>query len=219
LSVIDDGGRLEPHVGPLVSGGAYFGAIAAAFERHLGLRGDDFLYLGDHMLGDVHVCKRALRWRTGLILRELELELVEVDKTRDLQLELADLMRRKEDLEQEQCQLRLALQRHKHGYGPRPEVHSSEANKRLARIRAEIIALDERISPVAARAGRVHSERWGLLMRAGNDKSQLARQIERYADVYTSRVSNLLFVSPFAYLRSPRGSLPHDAVPSRSAEP
>ena len=34
--------------------------------------------------------------------------------------------------------------------------------------------------------------------------------IESYADVYTSRVSNLLFQTPFAYLRSPRGSLPHD---------
>ena len=49
-------------------------------------------------------------------------------------------------------------------------------------------------------------------MRAGNDKSQLARQIERYADVYTSRVANLLYATPFAYLRSVRGSLPHDPV-------
>ena len=48
------------------------------------------------------------------------------------------------------------------------------------------------------------------LMRAGNDKSRLARQIERYADVYTSRVSNFLYLTPFGYLRAPRGSLPHD---------
>ncbi|MEE8143506.1 MAG: 5'-nucleotidase domain-containing protein, partial [Planctomycetota bacterium] len=54
------------------------------------------------------------------------------------------------------------------------------------------------------------SSRWGLLMRAGNDKSHLARQIERHADIYTSRVSNFLFATPYAYLRSPSGSLPHD---------
>jgi hypothetical protein len=47
-------------------------------------------------------------------------------------------------------------------------------------------------------------------LRAGNDKSHLARQMERHADVYTSRVSNFLFATPFAYFRSPRGSLPHD---------
>jgi 5'-nucleotidase len=39
-------------------------------------------------------------------------------------------------------------------------------------------------------------------MRAGNDKSRLARQIERHADVYTSRVSNLLHLTPFGYLRA-----------------
>jgi hypothetical protein len=47
-------------------------------------------------------------------------------------------------------------------------------------------------------------------MRAGNDKSYLTRQVERYADIYMSRVSNFLFQTPHAYLRSPRGSLPHD---------
>jgi 5'-nucleotidase len=51
---------------------------------------------------------------------------------------------------------------------------------------------------------------WGPLMRAGNDKSLFARQVERYADIYTSRVSNFLAQTPFAYLRAARGSLPHD---------
>ena len=56
---------------------------------------------------------------------------------------------------------------------------------------------------------------WGLLMRAGNDKSKLAYQVERYADIYTSRVSNFGPATPFFYVRSPRGSLPHDpSVPS-----
>ena len=49
-------------------------------------------------------------------------------------------------------------------------------------------------------------------MRAGNDKSLFARQVERYADVYTSRVSNLRYETPYAYLRAARGSLPHDRV-------
>jgi hypothetical protein len=47
-------------------------------------------------------------------------------------------------------------------------------------------------------------------MRAGIDKSFLARQIERYADAYVSRVANLLFYTPFVYLRAPRVTLPHD---------
>ena len=41
--------------------------------------------------------------------------------------------------------------------------------------------------------------------------SQETKQmIERYADAYTSRVSNLLYVTPFGYLRASGGTLPHD---------
>ena len=47
-------------------------------------------------------------------------------------------------------------------------------------------------------------------MRAGSDTSLFARQVERYADIYTSRVTNLLAETPFAYLRATRTSLPHD---------
>jgi hypothetical protein len=80
----------------------------------------------------------------------------------------------------------------------------------MTELRARLVALDERIMPLAKRSGEILNPRWGPLMRAGNDKSHLARQVERYADIYTSRVSNLLAETPFAYLRAARGSLPHD---------
>ena len=52
--------------------------------------------------------------------------------------------------------------------------------------------------------------RMAALMRSGADKSLFARQVERYADVYTSRVSNLLYATPHGYLRAFRSPLPHD---------
>jgi hypothetical protein len=71
-------------------------------------------------------------------------------------------------------------------------------------------ALDERISPLAAAAGALFNERWGLLMRTGNDKSFLARQLENSADIYLARVSHLQVYTPYAFFRSPAGHLPHD---------
>ena len=70
-------------------------------------------------------------------------------------------------------------------------------------------------APLAEAAAKLGNPRWGLLMRAGNDKSHMARQVERYADIYLSRVADFAAHTPFAYLRSARGSLPHD--PSRIA--
>ena len=162
------------------------------------------------MFGDVHVSKNALRWRTGLILRELEAELAAVEETSAEQRKLAELMRDKEQLEYRQAHLRLAMQRKKAGYAETVDRSTDDIAAELSELRSATMALDARIGPLAAKAGEVHNPRWGLLMRAGNDKSQLARQIERYADVYTSRVANLLWATPFAYLRSVRGSLPHD---------
>ena len=49
------------------------------------------------------------------------------------------------------------------------------------------------LGPMLEEDGKEFSERWGYLSRAGlNDKSCLTRQIEKYADIYTSRVSNFL---------------------------
>jgi hypothetical protein len=73
-----------------------------------------------------------------------------------------------------------------------------------------IVALDDQIAPLARASGELGNPTWGPIMRAGNDKSLFARQVERYADVYTSRASNFLFETPFAFLRAPRGTLPHD---------
>ena len=85
-----------------------------------------------------------------------------------------------------------------------------QLSSRADLLRSELAALDERIAPLARSAGELFNLRWGPLLRAGNDKSHLAWQLERSADVYTSRVANFLAFTPFAYLRSSRGSLPHD---------
>ncbi|MCA9619331.1 MAG: HAD-IG family 5'-nucleotidase [Myxococcales bacterium] len=213
LRVVDEAGRLEPHHGPLEPHGCYFGGHASVLEAHFRVKEDELLYLGDHMFGDVHVTKNVLRWRTGLILRELEEELEAVEAGQREQAELSRLMADKERLEYQQAHLRLAVQRSKLGRPSEPDAPLEALTAGLHALRRELEALDQRIGPLAARASEAMNPRWGLLMRAGNDKSQLARQIERYADFYTSRVSNLRYATPFAYLRSVRGSLPHDPRP------
>lgn len=207
--VVDERGLLKPHFGSLKNGGVYFGGHARLVEQHLGLTGNELLYIGDHVYADVHVSSQILRWRTALILRELEVELAADDAFLAEGRELAKLMTDKEACEREQAQLRLSLLRDESVYAE-PLLPPSEAPRRLTALREELDQLDVRIAPLAKRASELGNARWGPLMRAGNDKSRLARQIERYADVYTSRVSNFLYLTPFGYLRAPRGSLPHD---------
>lgn len=80
----------------------------------------------------------------------------------------------------------------------------------MSALREKLVELDDRIAPLVLAESSASNSRWGYLMRTGKDKSHLTRQIERYADIYTSRVSNFLHATPFCYFRAPRGSLPHD---------
>ncbi len=225
FEVVDrDRGLLEPVLGGLEDGGIYLGGSAAQVEDRLGIPPEQILYVGDHLFSDVHVSKNTLRWRTALIVRELEEELAALMASEDQRAELRKLMSEKSVLERQHCALRLALLRKQHKYDdhiaahygaqiPRAAEAKGSAHKlreQLATLKEALVALDERISPLAKAAAEVSNPRWGLLMRAGNDKSLFARGVEKSADLYLSRVSNFLYLTPYAYLRAPAGSLPHD---------
>ena len=51
---------------------------------------------------------------------------------------------------------------------------------------------------------------WGLIFKAGNEHSVFASQVDLYADLYTSAVSNFLNYSPNQYFRAPRAVMPHE---------
>jgi len=211
--VDEDRALLRPHLGPMEPGGVYFGGSAYQVEESLGLSGEEILYVGDHLFGDVHASKAALRWRTALVIHELEAEIDALESFAEKEGELVSLMNVKENLEREQAELRLARQRNR--YAPDEAARSNRSlDRELEEVRTKLVELDDLVAPLAIAAGQLNNERWGLLMRSGVDKSLFARQVERYADVYTSRVSNLLYATPHGYLRAFRSPLPHDQVQS-----
>jgi hypothetical protein len=209
--VVSDDGLLRPCNDNLQEGHIYYGGSAEKVEKSLGLDGDQIAYVGDHMLSDVHVSKKLQQWRTVAILRELEDEILAVQSWQPQQQRLSELMAEKERLEHAFSQLRNLRQRQRSGHYPAvaddlaprlPEV--------LSHLREQLVEVDATIAPLVAESGALNNARWGLMMRTGNDKSLFARMVESHADVYTSRVANLLLATPYVFLRSLRGTLPHD---------
>lgn len=209
--VVDDA-TTRPVAGPLQKGVVYKGGNALAVQEHFGCDGGEILYVGDHVFADVHISSQLRHWRTALVLRELECEVKAEREFAAQQHELDLLMAEKQRLDAEHAALRLALQRREHHQAMPSEVTLPPAGiqERLKALRAATDALDQRILPLVRKSGHIGHPVWGPLMRAGGDKSRLARKVERHADVYTSRVSNFLHLTPFGYLRAHRGSLPHD---------
>ncbi|MDX9720395.1 MAG: HAD-IG family 5'-nucleotidase [Myxococcota bacterium] len=208
FEIVDDSGLMRP-VNQLEFNRRYHGANARQVESLLGLDGAEILYVGDHIYSDVHVSKAMRRWRTALVIREIEDEVAAEAEFAPYARQLAQIMEQKDHAERALNAERLALLRLKSGASS--EKRSVEAIKaELEEKRAELSRLDALAEPLARSSSHRHHAIWGPLMRSGHDKSHLARQIERHADIYTSRVSNLAEASPFAYLRSHGGTLPHD---------
>jgi len=204
--VVDFGrGLLAPHHGVIESGAVYHGGNARLVEDALGHEGSQFLYVGDHLFGDVYVTKDVLRWRTALIVRELEDEISASITTAAANTKLASLMAEKSQLERTHSLLRLQRRQLVVRNEPRQDT-----DREIEQTSAELATLDERIAPLARAASEQGNQVWGPLMRAGVDKSLFARQVEKHADVYTSRVSNFRAETPYAYLRAARVLLPHE---------
>jgi len=215
FEVVSDDGLLRPCVAGPTGPGAYLGGHAALVEQYLGLSGSEILYIGDHLYTDVRISKDVRRWRTGLIVRELEEELAAVATVREAQERLDTLMAEKARLEFSQAHLRLKVQRVGRTAAGEPRERVGSLESQIGRLRVRTERLDEEIGPIAQAVGSIFNDTWGPLMSAGADRSHLARQLEASADIYTSRVSNLLFQTPFAYLRAPRGRMPHDIALER----
>ncbi len=214
----EDGLLREHKNGPLEEGCVYVGGNAPLVEKTLGLRGEEILYVGDHLFVDVNVSKKVLRWRTALVVRELEREIEEFQSFAEKQARLSELMAQKEQLEAQFSAKRLQRQRLQEDYGGSNGRDAEELEQDMSALRSRLTALDEDIAPLAKASSKLVNDNWGPLMRTGKDKSLFARQVERYADVYTGRVSNFLHHTPFTYLRSHRGSLPHDEAAERDPQ-
>ena len=212
FEVVNDDGLLREYRGLLSPGHIYMGGNAPLVEQSMGLSGEEILYVGDHIFTDVNISKNISRWRTALIIREIEEEVAAITDFQPRYAELETLMQMKEEMESEYRSLRLSAQRIQQSYGPGRKAGLPLLQQTMSDLHNKISEIDSRIAPLAQSAGQLLNPHWGLLMRTGIDKSHLARQVERYADIYTSRVSNFLHITPFAFLRSIRGSLPHDPL-------
>ena len=217
--VVTEDGLLRPCATTPAPGGLYHGGDAGLVEEALGLSGSDILFVGDHLYTDVRASKDVRRWRTCLIVREMEDELAAVAAMVPQQEALERLMSRKRAVEFEQAWGRLQVQRRRDGQGATAGDAHDGIGARLSALRDESEQLERQIAPLAAALGGLSNERWGPLMSAGASHSLLARQLEDSADLYTSRAANFLFHTPYAYLRAPRARMPHDPAGTTTVEP
>ena len=217
---LDDAWRpKDVTVTALIPGRVYLGGNIKDFEAMAGSSGDGILYVGDNMYGDILRSKKATTWRTAMVVPDME---------RELQLRAlhgADFARRNElethrtqidtELHSQQTLLDALSDYRAHNTLAPAEVEAFQeaiaiSRKSVRRLERSLKKCLASIWEVNSRLDEVFNPNWGMLFKCQVEHSLYGGQVEDYACVYTSRVTNFAAYSPFQYFRTPRDLLPHE---------
>ena len=214
-------GMVKPLAGPLAERSIYQGGNAKLFQQLTGIRGDEILFVGDHIYGDIIRSKHSVNWRTLLVIEELGTELVKLEALKRALSDIRSKMEEREIADEDlqvlhsklRWQERLMAQSQASGEVKKAEYIGKEREKlatKAGRLATRLEKLDFEIKTMTeSRAARVHPV-WGELMKVGLERSRFADQVADYACLYTSAVSNLRFYSPFKRFSSVHDMLAHD---------
>lgn len=199
----------------------YVGGSVELLQKTIGFLGSEILYVGDHIYGDIITSKGKVNWRTLLIIEELEREINHVDTTRDLLSEIIELVDAKEQVDEKAQILRTKanfLKSHierdeANGHKSKVAIMEKDLEKTLLKLHdvaLELTRIEDEIRRKSEERDRRIHPIWGELMKVGLEKSRFARQVITYACLYTSRVTNMRFYSPFRTFISSYEKLPHE---------
>lgn len=218
---VDDDGKAH-ETKELVRGRIYRGGSLPEFERMLGVRGDHVLYVGDHIFGDVLRAKKDSAWRTLMIVQEmtgevaaLERYAAEVERLRALEQRRDALLDALHDRQGVWRGVERRLEADAHEpREPADRVELEAVRVRLRRsvdrIRSQLKALDAEYDELESLVERASHPFWGSPFKAESEMSSFGEQVERYACLYTDRVTNLLHYSASHYFRGPRHRMAHE---------
>jgi len=206
-------------------------------EARLGVSGDQILYVGDHIYGDVLKASSTTGWRTALVVPELEAEVAALEVEATALSERAQLEAERLELESALAAAELELRAVRRAERrletlrsdpkDQEEVDASEDGRSLSDViaqrddlrravtdlRQRVAEEGRRIAELSARIERHFNPNWGQLLKERHKHSLFGAQMQTYACMYTSRVSNFAAYSPNHPFRPPRDLLPHERIP------
>ena len=181
--------------------------------RLINTPGEQMLYVGDHIYGDVVASKLRSTWRTALIVRELEEDLrIETAHRREIG-KRAELKRKLLDLGFEMDHLRDVIRL----CDDLAAAEGQLKGRSEARLRAELKKLTGEHRRILRKEAEA-SERiaghfnpyWGSFFKQGTIKTRFAAQLEAFACLYTSRVSNFAYYGSNHYFRVLEDPMMHE---------
>lgn len=216
---VTSNGLLKPHYGDIDSGKIYHGGSAQLFQNLTQQTGDEILYIGDHIYGDIMRSKELFNWRTLLVVEELAEEFKKIKQLEPNMKAISDEMVCEEELlEQYQFKsVELSELKRKKRTKTKQGKDTAQLEEKIAELEIDLQKTENELKKqhllivemIEKREENFHPI-WGELMYSSLKKSRFARQVEGYACLYTTQIVNLRFYSPNQNFRSFRDNMPHD---------
>lgn len=170
-------------------------------HARLGFGGDRILFVGDHIYGDVIRSKQRSFWRTLMIVPELDRELTSVERARGEVGGYLELLRELDRADRQVSELRSELDQ--------VEGRNRELETRFRTALESSRSLQEIIRSREQEIDRSFHPQWGALFHDGAEISHFGGQVQTYADLYSSRVSNLARYPENKYFHAPWQLMAH----------
>jgi len=183
-----------------ITPGIYQGGCARKFTEDLAINGDEILYIGDHIYGDILRLKKDCNWRTALVVEELSEEIASQERALPAEKKIIAAMEIKKVLEQQYINLCTQL----------VEDQAHNYDDEINNCQQQIVLLDAQIATLLKEEQSFYNPRWGRVFRAGAEESYFANQVDRFACIYMEKLGDLLEHSPLTYFRANRRLLAHD---------
>jgi len=191
-------------------------------ESLMGIKGEEILYFGDHTHADIMKSKKTSFWRTAMIIEELEKEIISGEKVKHLTLELDRIDKLLSDLRFQSHMLTdkaaMLKETKSQDYGALSSQELVSIDKDIESYLRRVIRTEQKITEQLHRAKELEeqienafNQYWGQLFKASRENSRFGDQVEDFACVYASRVSNFLHYPVNRYYQTSRELMPHEA--------
>jgi HAD superfamily 5'-nucleotidase-like hydrolase len=191
-------------------------------ETFTELKGENILYVGDHIYGDILKVKKTSLWRTCLIVEDLEDEIAINEENKDMIKTLMRYDQKINILDSALNYQKMMVKSLKKSISPESTTTRSSLERKVL---SELIdKSEENISKINKllidnireyhilnnTLNKRYNKYWGMVFKEDKEKTKFSDQLESFACLYTSRVTNFLFYSPKQYFRSPMEVMPHE---------
>jgi len=166
-----------------LKGHVYQGGSIGLFNQLTGLKGNEVLYVGDHIYADIIKSKKIHAWRTLLVIPELEKELHVWQESAHLVEQLKKLEYMKSELFR--------------------NLNSEDTQP------PDTTELRHHKKTVIEKIDKSYNRYFGSLFSSGSKNSWFAMQVMRYADLYSYDFLNLLNYPLFYHFTAQYQNMPH----------